>query len=243
MLDQNGWLETGKYSFRKSGPLPFCRGMASVSFDDIFETAYSIGAHELEKRGLRGSFYLVTNYTKNSIPGYATEIELKTLITAGHEVGSHTSSETRLTTLDDAKLNAELQESKSYLAGLGASVQGIAWPYGDYDARVMAVAEKDYTYARTSLDGLNDRAGDAWHIKIFPVTSTTTDEALLQAVEDAAVTRTWVVFLFHKLGDPVGADPYLTSAIQYKKLMDRLIKGDVDNVTVYEGLSAAGWIQ
>lgn len=69
--------------------------------------------------------------------------ELRGLAEAGWEVGSHTRSHPHLTTLDDERLDAELRGSKVRLEHeLQAPCTSIAYPYGDWDMRVEAAAER-----------------------------------------------------------------------------------------------------
>ena len=59
----------------------------------------------------------------------------------GWEIGSHTRSHPHLTTLDDAALDEELRESRAECERrLGRPCTTLAYPYGDYDARVAAAA-------------------------------------------------------------------------------------------------------
>src|SRR3954469_9471640 len=65
--------------------------------------------------------------------------QLDELAGAGWEVGSHTRSHPRLTTVDDETLGRELTESKQ---ALGPGCRSIAYPYGDVDARVIEAARQ-----------------------------------------------------------------------------------------------------
>lgn len=65
--------------------------------------------------------------------------ELRMLATAGWEIGSHTVTHPRLTRLDDATLSDELTRSKAACEQqLGSPCTSLAYPYGDFDARVVA---------------------------------------------------------------------------------------------------------
>jgi peptidoglycan/xylan/chitin deacetylase (PgdA/CDA1 family) len=67
--------------------------------------------------------------------------ELRELADGGWEVGSHTRSHPRLTTVDDKRLGAELRDSRAACEeGMGRPCRSIAYPYGDVDARVIAAA-------------------------------------------------------------------------------------------------------
>ena len=67
--------------------------------------------------------------------------EVRKLAAAGWEIGSHTRSHPRLTTLDSAALDAELRESQRECGEqVGVRCRSLAYPYGDVDARVVAAA-------------------------------------------------------------------------------------------------------
>ncbi len=67
--------------------------------------------------------------------------ELRELRDAGWEIGSHTCSHPRLTTLDDSELARELRTSReSCEENMGEPCASIAYPYGDVDERVIAAA-------------------------------------------------------------------------------------------------------
>ncbi|HOF87324.1 MAG TPA: polysaccharide deacetylase family protein [Armatimonadota bacterium] len=81
--------------------------------------------------------------------------DLKAAAAAGVEIGSHTMTHPRLTTLSDEKLVDEVRSSKHLLEDLlGGPVLGFSYPYGEVDARVRdAVAEAGYRYATTTRLG------------------------------------------------------------------------------------------
>ena len=76
--------------------------------------------------------------------------QLRELADAGWEIGSHTRSHPRLTSLSDG-LGPELAGSRARIEELvGAPCQSLAYPYGDADDRVAAAAaEAGYLAAAT----------------------------------------------------------------------------------------------
>ena len=58
----------------------------------------------------------------------------------GHEIAAPSVSHPFMTTLTDAELAAELGDSKMILEALPGvgTVRNFAYPFGDYDARVIA---------------------------------------------------------------------------------------------------------
>jgi peptidoglycan/xylan/chitin deacetylase (PgdA/CDA1 family) len=63
------------------------------------------------------------------------------LLAARHEVGFHTRAHERLTTRDDAALEAALLDGRTALEqAIGRTIDAIAYPHGDADERVAAAA-------------------------------------------------------------------------------------------------------
>jgi peptidoglycan/xylan/chitin deacetylase (PgdA/CDA1 family) len=67
--------------------------------------------------------------------------EVRKLADAGWEIGSHTRTHPRLTTVDSGVLEAELRESRRECEEqVRVRCSSLAYPYGDVDARVVAAA-------------------------------------------------------------------------------------------------------
>jgi peptidoglycan/xylan/chitin deacetylase (PgdA/CDA1 family) len=67
--------------------------------------------------------------------------DLRALRERGIEIGSHTETHPWLTQLGDRALDAELRDSKRRVEDeLGHPCRTLAYPYGDWDARVAGVA-------------------------------------------------------------------------------------------------------
>jgi peptidoglycan/xylan/chitin deacetylase (PgdA/CDA1 family) len=241
IVDRDGWLETTSHSLYEAKEWPLARPLASVCFDDISKTAVTIGAPELEKRGMKGSFYIVTTWLDREGGDYISSGDVRTLYEAGHEIGSHSAHHALMTTLTDADLRLEMTKSKYILDSLGVYPTGLAYPYGDFDNRVQIAASEVYGYMRTSLQGMNDASVDKRKLRIVSISSETSTEYLLSQVDDAVATSSWVIFLFHKLADTVPPDdPYVTATAQYKAFLDRLQKGDITVKTIADSLAEMG---
>jgi peptidoglycan/xylan/chitin deacetylase (PgdA/CDA1 family) len=133
----------------------------AVTFDDGYRSVLELALPILQSLGLPGSLYVPTAWVGAERPmtwpgidhwadgPWADELQplawdgLRQLAGAGWEIGSHTRTHPRLTTLDDARLAAELSESRRDCEReLGRACTSIAYPYGDVDARVVAAAAR-----------------------------------------------------------------------------------------------------
>ena len=141
----------------------------AVTFDDAYRSVMTLARPVLERLELPGSVYAVTAFVGSerpmSWPGvdqwvdgeHGHELlplswaELRELAEAGWEVGSHTRTHPRLTTLSDADLADELGRSRAACEdGVGRACRSLAYPYGDVDRRVsLAAGEAGYAAAGT----------------------------------------------------------------------------------------------
>jgi peptidoglycan/xylan/chitin deacetylase (PgdA/CDA1 family) len=144
------------------------KGVA-ITFDDAFRSVFDIAFPMMSDLGLTGTVFVVTAFPDTAAPmswagvdqwiggEFEHEMEpmsweqLGQLQDAGWEVGSHTHSHPRLTTLDDDELVDELERSRAICSErMGRDCRSIAYPYGDHNARVVAAADAaGYTTACT----------------------------------------------------------------------------------------------
>jgi peptidoglycan/xylan/chitin deacetylase (PgdA/CDA1 family) len=141
----------------------------AITFDDAFSSVFDVAFPIMSGLGLTGTVFTVTAFPDTGaamswdgvdqwIGGeFEHEMEpmsweqLGRLQDAGWEVGSHTHSHPRLTTLDDDQLVDELERSRTICSErMGRDCTSIAYPFGDHDARVVAAAgAAGYTTACT----------------------------------------------------------------------------------------------
>lgn len=128
-----------------------------VTFDDAYRSVIDLARPIMDSLGVPGTVFAPTDWVGRDEPmqwdgidqwlGGPHEPELRCmsraqldeLAGAGWEVGSHTCSHPRLTTVDDETLERELTASKE---ALGPDCRSIAYPYGDVDARVIDAARR-----------------------------------------------------------------------------------------------------
>ena len=88
--------------------------------------------------------------------------ELAQLADSGWEIGPHTRTHPLLTRLSDEELARELRESRVACAlAIGRPCRSLAYPYGDFDARVTAAAE-EAGYAAAAIERLGRPRALAW---------------------------------------------------------------------------------
>lgn len=168
-LIDRGWRAT-TFSEAVLGDAPG-RALA-ITFDDAFASVRDYARPILARHGAPATVFAPTEFMDGGRrldwPGvehwsrteFARELEpmswsdLRELAAGGWEIGSHTCTHPRLTTLDDDKLVGELARSRARCLDELGSCRSIAYPYGDVDARVAAAAAQTgyQTGAKLSRD-------------------------------------------------------------------------------------------
>ena len=150
----------------------------ALTFDDGFVSFADVVWPLLRARRLPATVFVATDWVglENAWDPADTRIPrlplmdwatLGELEREGLDVQSHTRSHSRLSTLTDQDLERELVESRATLAErLGREVEGMAYPFGDYDARVVAATRRAaYEYAvTTELRPLEDETASPWEL-------------------------------------------------------------------------------
>ena len=128
----------------------------ALSFDDGYKNNLTKALPIMQKYNAKGSFFIVNS--KIGKDYYLDEADIKKLIAAGMELGSHTYSHNALTKIDPKGLVWETDTSRYWLKKKfdGYIVRTLAYPNGDYDDKIIAVCQKYGFYrALTGHMGLN----------------------------------------------------------------------------------------
>ena len=131
-----------------------------VTFDDAYRSVLEHALPIMETLGIPGTVFAPTAFVGRPEPmawpgidgwldgPHEPELacmsweELRRLAAAGWEVGSHTRTHPRLTGVGDEQLRDELDGSRADCEqGMGEPCRTLAYPYGDWDARVARAAQ------------------------------------------------------------------------------------------------------
>jgi peptidoglycan/xylan/chitin deacetylase (PgdA/CDA1 family) len=158
------------------------RRTVAVTFDDAYRSLLNLALPILQEFNAVATVFTVTRFADSggllswpgidqwSVGAHAGELEglrwddLQTLQRAGWEVGSHTCTHPRLTTLSDEALRDELRSSKRACEEvLDQECAALAYPYGDVDGRVVdAAVAAGYRYAVTLAEQLHRAQPHGW---------------------------------------------------------------------------------
>jgi len=150
-----------------------------LTFDDGKEDALRVVLPLLQKRQMRGSFFIITALVGQ--PGYLGWDGVRALAAAGMEIGSHTVDHQRLADLPEARVRWELVESKRLLeAQLGKPVEAVAYPFNSVRSRIVRAARA--AGYRAAVAGAAHGGADLLDLYRFTVDGFTPFEAFQRAV-------------------------------------------------------------
>lgn len=175
---------------------------AVITFDDGYVDNLA-ACEELQKRGMRASWFIVTGsigqpprWPADGRPAgrLLNAGELREMHASGMEIGSHTVSHVRLTEADDACLAQELADSKAALEDLlGSAVDSFAYPYGAWDARCVAAARAaGYRAACTTRTGWALRDNDPYQLRRLTVFNSDTASTLARKLYFGSNQVSWL---------------------------------------------------
>lgn len=203
----------------------------SLTFDDSMKEHYTIVAPELEKRGFRGTFWMVGAWMPEVAEADTTHFtwaEAKEMSDRGHEMSNHTWSHPYMTMLSDEDLHNEIKKNDdAILANIGKPSTTFCFPYNAFNEKVIAAAMEGRVGARLKefwLGGQNSPK-----------------EYLTKTVEDALASGSWIKGMTHGInyGYDCYSDPTeFTDFLDYlKSLEDRIWVGTFREVAAYTAVA------
>ena len=123
-----------------------------LTFDDGWRDQFDIALPILQRHGVTATFFLTTEPVEAGWIGSLTWGHVKALAEGGMTIGAHTRTHRDLLGLSDAALADELTASADVIAArTGTRPRLLAYPYGNFDGRVLAAAAAaGYTAAVTA---------------------------------------------------------------------------------------------
>lgn len=161
----------------------------SLTFDDGTFDQYQNAIPQLESRGFRGTFYI--NGKKSSLPN-SNEInimnidQIQDLEARGHEVGSHTWSHLKLTTMSLDSVRQEIYKNDSAISKwVGHKPYSIAFPHNERNKTIINIAKEGRIGVRTFETGMGQTHNNS------------TYQSMCDWMNDLIKTKKWGVAMYH----------------------------------------------
>lgn len=193
---------------------PKVRTVVSLTFDDG-DVTHPATARMLQKRGVRGTFYINTDTVGRDAK--LTRAQLAAIAKGGHEIGGHTLTHVRLTELTRSEQREQICEDRRTLVAWGYRPTTLAYPFGSVDADAEAVARQCGYDAARGVGGLKEwgcpscpaaekpRPADRYDIRTpGSVREDTLLRQLRQQVLNAEKSGGLVTLVFHRVCDDCG---------------------------------------
>lgn len=173
VVTQQGYALRHEFSWF-SGPCPDALTFRMGDIDDAIQEIDAIIAREW---GCRMTFFVVTDNV--SRPGYMGWDDLLKLQSEGFEIGSHSLTHAKLTTLPLANATREIIDSKTVLESHGLHINCFAFPWGLHNSTLDAIASRAYDYVRLNYS--------------------TISSGIYGVIDAAIANKTWLNINFHSI--------------------------------------------
>ena len=131
---------------------PERKDYVAITFDDAYESVYQNAFPVMEKYGAKSTLFVISGFVGHENRWdvnlgwlrfrHMNAKQLREMVEAGHEIGSHTSTHQNLVDINDSAVKIEMAESKQMLEELiGTRVHYVAFPFGRFDRRVVDLAD------------------------------------------------------------------------------------------------------
>ena len=201
-------------------PSSLTQAVASFTFDDFPESAYTIAGRMIEEADARATFFASAEFMSQCIDGisYYTPELLKEIHANGHEIGCHAGDHVALgmkgPTFARASASRNLAAMRQVL-GEDFQMTSFAYPFGDVSPPVKWAMGRRYAFCRGVHQGLNGPRVDRAQLRVASLERQYWDELRIAAtIRDAKSKNHWLIFLSHDISEnptPNGSTPAMVA--------------------------------
>ena len=216
------------------------QGVISIAFDDEYQNQYLYAFPLLEQYGLVGTFYIRTDNIGGA--GYMTISQLQNLENAGNEIGSHSHTHVTFTSLSEAEIRYECEQSKQTLETNGFSVTNFAYPNGPTNATVDSIVSQYYRSGRTAYSAPFVMEVPNSQFRVAGYSAETADSTALSLlkgmVDQVQTSKGWAIIFFHNIIPNAYNQQYTTSAEDFASFLNYTVTKGVQTLTVNQVLDS-----
>jgi peptidoglycan/xylan/chitin deacetylase (PgdA/CDA1 family) len=214
----------------------FPSGAVTLSFDDGWRCVYDNALPVLEGAGVKSSHYVISKYLDEKRSSLLMKVDqIRDLVKRGHEIGCHSASHKHLANESSRVIRKEIIRSRRDLAEIVGRVETFAYPYGEYDDRVLDVVKRaGFSGARSLLDGLNRAGDDPFLLKCKGITVQTTASEVKRWIDSARNENSWLILTFHQVDDE--GKPWSTTPQVLEAIIRHVSDMVLSTITVRDGI-------
>ena len=160
-------------------------GTISITLDDGYRDNCEVAAPILHSLQLPATFFITSGFIGSRVippwdvelrqqPGWMTWDQVRSLVSLGFEIGSHTDTHIDMGAADLVSIRRELEVSKRKIQQeLGIGTQLFAYPFGgrehiSAEARQL-VRETGFSCCVSSYGGVNEPGASPYHLQRIPI--------------------------------------------------------------------------
>jgi peptidoglycan/xylan/chitin deacetylase (PgdA/CDA1 family) len=217
--------------------------MVSFTFDDVPQSAATVGAAMIEEYDGRATFYIsgsLVDRWSGLWDGVRAE-EVVGLHRRGHEIACHTFSHRRAIELDAEALATEIARNRRYFQTLDASItlENFAYPFGLASFSRKGQLARQFRSSRGILPGINCGVIDLQFLRATPLVEAHIDsDGIEQVFDQALATGGWLIFYSHDVTETpseYGCRPQLL-----RQALEAAMRRDIPILSVADALARAG---
>lgn len=227
-----------------STPLkPFAEPILTITFDDGWESAYSVGLPIMQQNGIRSTQYILAGEFNNM--AYLSPKQVKSFQQYNHEIAAHSFSHMNLTAASPKDLQREVVESKQVLEKRFGMIKEFASPLGAQNEETLKLIAQNYRSQRNTAadpatlgdEDVNTAQNfNQYNIIAYTVRRSTTPEDIQRLVNYAVQRKAWVVLTYHQLVDDGGE--FSVAKDRFESQMKMLFQAPIRTATMGEVLDA-----
>ena len=215
--------------------------MISFTFDDVPASAAATGAAILERRGLKGVFFVAAALAgTDAVTGpMATADDVQRLAGAGHEIGCHTYTHldcgqaSACDAVEDVARNAETLEHWGV-----ARPTTFAYPFGDVAPATKRALASRFGLMRALHHGVVTTGSDLNQAPAVGVEGPDGEALAMDWLHRAARRQAWLILCTHDVAE--APSPYGCTPAALARLADAALANGFETVTVAEGAARLG---
>ncbi len=215
--------------------------MISFAFDDVPASAAETGAAILERRGLKGAFFVAAALAgSDAVTGpMATADDVRRLAEAGHEIGCHTYTHldcgqaSACDAVEDVARNAETLKAWGV-----ARPATFAYPFGDVAPATKHALASRFVLMRALHHGVVTQGSDLNQAPAVGVEGPDGEALAMAWLARAARRQAWLILCTHDVAD--APSPYGCTPAALERLADAALANGFEAVTVAEGAARLG---
>lgn len=210
--------------------------MASFSFDDAPISAAEIGAQILERRGVRGTYFVSMDLAgcEGPIGRNANVAHLKRLVAHGHAIACHTYSHLNCGQASAETIADDVLKNKAALMDVGVEPpQTFAYPFGAVSPLAKRTLAPRFALLRATHRGLVRHGSDLNQAPAVCIAGTNGEAAAWRWLGRAVSEKAWLILYTHDVAEQ--PSQWGCTPASLERLVEGALAAGAEVVTVEEG--------